>query len=151
MIKFKEADIASMEARDLIYELDAELRERYPEQSIYGVDEDAFIDVGGKFFLIVIDEKEIAGCGALRPLDRRTVEIKRMFVRKKHRRRGVSTTFLRHLETTAWGLGFQSIALETGREQPEALNLYGKTGYREIPCFGLYASDPHSICFEKRL
>jgi len=47
--------------------------------------------------------------------------------------------------------GFTTLRLETGTEQPEAVALYESLGYRRIPAFGEYASDPYSICYEKGL
>ncbi|MDJ0714271.1 MAG: hypothetical protein QNJ54_08610 [Prochloraceae cyanobacterium] len=41
--------------------------------------------------------------------------------------------------------------LETGDRQPEALGLYASLGYKQIPNFGEYIGDPHSICMEKKL
>ena len=44
-----------------------------------------------------------------------------------------------------------SRSLETGPLQPEAIGLYARAGYREIPCFGAYAAGQASRCFERRL
>jgi hypothetical protein len=41
--------------------------------------------------------------------------------------------------------------LETGNEATEALALYAASGYEPIPCWGPFATDPKSLCFEKRL
>jgi putative acetyltransferase len=43
------------------------------------------------------------------------------------------------------------VRLETGPLQPEAVHLYTRTGYREIPCFGAYAGGVASRCFERRI
>ncbi len=45
----------------------------------------------------------------------------------------------------------QTARLETGNRQLPAMALYRAHGYREIEPFGLYQSDPLSVCFEKRL
>jgi putative acetyltransferase len=55
------------------------------------------------------------------------------------------------LEKEAVTMGFKRLRLETGGEQPEALGLYRKFGYYDIPKFGEYVDDPRSICMEKRL
>lgn len=47
--------------------------------------------------------------------------------------------------------GFTMLRLETGILQPEAIALYESLGYRRIPAFGEYVSDPSSICYEKDL
>lgn len=43
------------------------------------------------------------------------------------------------------------VELETGHEQPEAIELYRAAGYRDIPRYGEYENDPHSVCMEKQL
>lgn len=91
------------------------------------------------------------GCGALRSLGHPVVEIKRMYVRTEARGRGVAAAILAELEREARERGFSVVRLETGPLQPEAAALYARAGYREIPCFGVYAGAPKSRCFERRL
>ena len=55
------------------------------------------------------------------------------------------------LESAAREHGYSTLRLETGTRQPEAIGLYRSAGYGEIPCFGAYADDQFSVCFEKRL
>jgi putative acetyltransferase len=74
-----------------------------------------------------------------------------MFVRPDARRRGVARRVLALLEKIAQERGFTTLRLESGTRQPESLALYASAGYQRIPCFGEYAADPDSICFEKRL
>ncbi len=93
-----------------------------------------------------------AGCGALRPVDGGSVaEIKRMYTEPSLRRRGVSSSILRELEAAARRFGYGSIILETGVAQPEAIALYSRFAYQQIDCYGEYAGDPDSVCFEKVL
>jgi GNAT superfamily N-acetyltransferase len=101
-------------------------------------------------FLVVRDEDGAAlGCGAVRPLDAETVELKRMYVRPAARGRGLGAALLRALEDEARALGARRVRLETGPGQPEAIALYERAGYRAIPCFGAYAGEPASRCFER--
>jgi ribosomal protein S18 acetylase RimI-like enzyme len=55
------------------------------------------------------------------------------------------------LESIARERGYTTLRLQTGTRQPEAISLYRSAGYVEIPCFGEYAGDRFSVCFEKRL
>jgi hypothetical protein len=41
--------------------------------------------------------------------------------------------------------------LETGKKQPEAIQLYQKSGYHIIPNYGQYAGIENSVCFEKQV
>ena len=91
------------------------------------------------------------GCGALRSLGAPVAEIKRMFVRPEARGRGVGVAILHELEQAARERGFRVLRLETGPLQPEAIGLYARAGYREIPCFGAYEGPSASRCFERRI
>jgi hypothetical protein len=41
--------------------------------------------------------------------------------------------------------------LETGKQQPEAIRLYEKSGYAYIPNYGQYAGVDNSVCMKKEL
>jgi GNAT superfamily N-acetyltransferase len=156
-----EADPATPEVASLVALLDADLLERYPGMPIQGIDPSQFRGSGGVFLIGRVDGIPVA-CGALRPMhdgtgdvkvkcaSRFAAELKRMFVRKDHRGRGFAKAILAALEEIAARRGYQTIRLETGIHQPEAIALYENAGYRPIPCFG-ESVDYHSRCFEKRL
>lgn len=102
--------------------------------------------------LVAYDENQRpVGCGAIKPYDAQTMEVKRMYVPPDVRGQGVATTVLAELETWAAELGYQKCILETGRSFAEAIGLYRKNGYAEIPNYGQYAENESSICFEKGL
>ncbi len=94
---------------------------------------------------------EPVGCGALRQIDARTVEVKRMYVVPAMRRRGIARRVLAELERVAAELGNQKVVLETGIFQPEALSLYDSAGYRRTANDGRYADNPEACCFEKEV
>lgn len=91
------------------------------------------------------------GMGALRPLDARTAELRRMFVLRSQRRAGVAQRLVQALEAEALRLGYSRIRLETGHRQQPAMRLYERCGFHRIPPFGAYAGDPTSVCYEKVL
>ena len=91
------------------------------------------------------------GCGCFKAYDERTAEIKRMYVKPENRGKGLSKQILAELEKWVLELGFTKIILETGIKQPEAIGLYSKGGYCQIPNYGQYSAMPNSICFGKRL
>ena len=72
-----------------------------------------------------------------------------MYVRDSNRRRGIASLILKELEYWAAELNFPKCILETGKNQPEALQLYDKRGYKIIDNYGQYAEAENSICFEK--
>jgi len=107
-----------------------------------------FVPPGGAFLLLLRDGVAIAG-GAFMPIDRRTVELKRIWTASAYRRQGLSTRVLEELEQEAARRGFTRIYLTTGNRQPEARNLYLKAGY--TPLFDVAAApeDLNLLPFEK--
>lgn len=89
------------------------------------------------------------GCGALRPLEDDTGEIKRMFARPGTR--GVGSAVLRFLEAEAVRFGYASLRLSTRLVNQRAVAFYERRGYRRIAGYGRYAGSEVSVCFEKRL
>lgn len=96
-------------------------------------------------------EGQPVACGAFKPFDESSVEVKRMYVLPEWRSRGLASEILLELERWAGELGFARCVLETGKKQPEAIRLYQKAGYAIIPNFGQYAGVENSVCFEKNL
>jgi len=78
-----------------------------------------------------------------------TMEIKRMYTIPESRGKGLATKVLTQLETWATELSYEKCLLETGKRQPEAIELYRKNGYIIIPNYGQYAGVENSLCFEK--
>ena len=76
-------------------------------------------------------------------------ELKRMFVDPTARGRGVAAALLSRIEADAVARGIREIVLETGDLHDAAQSLYMRHGYREIPQFGQYVGEPHSVCFAK--
>lgn len=101
--------------------------------------------------LVLLDQENPIGCGALRQYEPGTTEIKRMYVRLHHREKGFATTILLALEQWATELGFSKCILETGQNQPEAIAFYLKNGYAQTANFGPYINSGNSVCFEKLL
>jgi putative acetyltransferase len=102
-------------------------------------------------FLAAFLDGEPVGCGGLGRWDETTGELRRMYVAPGHRGKGIGRAILFALEGAARELGYESIRLETGNEAPEAIGLYTAHGYEPIPCWGPFATDPKSRCYEKRL
>lgn len=101
--------------------------------------------------IIALDGDAPAGCGCFKQLDDETVEIKRIFVPMKHRRKGIAEKLIHELELWAAELHYRKAVLETGLRQPEAIRLYEKLGYIRIPNYGQYKDMKNSVCYLKRL
>jgi len=104
-----------------------------------------------KYVILAYENNDAAGCGAIRHYTNDTVEVKRMYVVKDKRGKGIASLVLNDLENWTKELGFKKMVLETGINQPEAVSFYKKHGYKVIPNFGKYIGSENSICFEKNV
>jgi GNAT superfamily N-acetyltransferase len=142
----------SAEARRLVAALDAHLSSIYTPDQRFGPNlRPEQLAPGLGVFLVARDGGRAVGCGALRRLDERTAEVKRMYVEPVERGRGVGAAILDRLESAALDLGVHRLVLETGIHQAEAIGLYRRAGFRPVPCWGEYAGTPTSVCFEKEI
>jgi putative acetyltransferase len=101
--------------------------------------------------VVLYEENEPVGCGCFKKFDENSVEIKRMFVRKDKRGKGLSKKILSELETWAKEEKYERAVLETSIYFNTAQKLYSGSGYSVIPIYGPYAELPDSICMKKRL
>lgn len=145
-------DILSPVARALIDALNAELSSRYPEAGAthFRLDPEE-VGEGRGAFLIASKDGTPIGCGAVRRIEERTGEIKRMYVVPEERGRGVGRALFDALEAEARALGLSRLVLETGVRQQEAIALYERAGFSGIAPFGEYVGSPLSVCMAKDL
>jgi GNAT superfamily N-acetyltransferase len=99
--------------------------------------------------VVAMDGNVPIGCGAFKPFDENTVEVKRMYVLPEWRGKGVAAQVLGELEQWAAELGHSRCVLETGLRMPDAVAFYTKNGYARTENFGQYAGVENSVCFEK--
>jgi putative acetyltransferase len=147
IISISESIVSNPSFLELVMLLNQELAERDGKDHAFYTQ---FNDVATLDHVVVAKfRNETAGCGALRKVDEKSVEIKRMFVKPAFRKNGIAKAILTELESYARELGFTRCVLETGKNQPEAIALYSRNGYRIIPNYGPYEGVSNSICFEK--
>jgi predicted GNAT family acetyltransferase len=100
--------------------------------------------------VIVLYQNQLpVACGAIREFSEAVMEIKRMFVQPDYRRQGFAQTVVKNLENWAFELGYKKCILETGKNQPEAIQLYQKIGFEVIQNYGQYAGVENSVCMQK--
>ncbi|WP_027341270.1 GNAT family N-acetyltransferase [Hamadaea tsunoensis] len=128
----------------LVVAAERELLSRYPDETVTPVDPLAR-------FVVAYVLSEPVGCGALATVAPGVAEVKRMWVRPANRRTGVGRRILAALERKAHNEKHDTLILETGVRQPEALALYEESGYVRIPPYGEYVGNPLSVCFQKKL
>jgi putative acetyltransferase len=102
--------------------------------------------------VVVCYQDDVAiGCGAFKEFDSNTVEIKRMFVHPDFRGKGIAFTILKELENWASEINYTKTVLETGKNNPEAIALYQKSGYEIFPNYGQYENMIASVCLKKSI
>jgi GNAT superfamily N-acetyltransferase len=104
-----------------------------------------------KFAIVAYSAAMPVGCGAIKQFEGESMEVKRMFILPEYRGQGIATKVLDELEKWARELNYKRCILETGKNQPEAIQLYKKSGYQSIPNYGQYVGIENSVCFEKIL
>lgn len=104
-----------------------------------------------KYVVIAYDTDKPIGCGAIRSYSEDTIEVKRMFVLDDYRKKGIASCILNELEKWSRELGGKFCILETGRKFADAIKLYEKNGYSNIPNYGQYEHIESSICFHKKI
>ncbi|GAB4396004.1 MAG: GNAT family N-acetyltransferase [Microscillaceae bacterium] len=133
----------------LVTYLDAELAERDGAEHHFYAPFNKIDKI--PYVVVCYDGPQAVACGALRPFDKEAIEVKRMFCQPAFRGRGLARQVLAELEAWAFELGFRRCVLETGQKQPEAIQLYQKSGYQRVANYDPYIGVENSVCFEKIL
>ncbi|WP_316830332.1 GNAT family N-acetyltransferase [Pedobacter aquatilis] len=139
----------NVDFRALVALLDKDLAIRDGEESVFYAQFNK-VDAIKEVVVAYYGETPVA-CGAIKPFAEHTAEVKRMFVCPDYRNRGIAAKVLNQLEQWASAIGYTKCVLETGKKQPEAINLYQKAGFLITPNYGQYIGVENSVCMEKRL
>ncbi|MBA2498623.1 MAG: GNAT family N-acetyltransferase [Chitinophagaceae bacterium] len=133
----------------LIRQLDHELwNELQEDQATY----DPFNNVAGMPNAIVLYDNDIpVASGCLKKISTDRAEVKRMFVQKAYRGRGLSKKILKELETWATEMNFRELVLETSVHFNTAKQLYLGAGFTIIPNYPPYVGLEDSVCMKKNM
>ena len=104
-----------------------------------------------KTAIIIYDEEKPVAIGCFKQHTDSTVEIKRMYVDKNYRGKGISKMVLNELEKWAVEQGFQYAILETSIHFEVAKNLYKNAGYFVIANYDQYKGLEESVCMKKQI
>ena len=149
MIKLIRTNSENQDFIALVKQLDVYLEEKDGEEHPF-YDQYNKLDTIKKV-IVAYDDDEPVGCGAIKEYEPGTMEVKRMYTSPHGRGKGVASKILSALEKWTVESGFKRCILETGVKQLEAIGLYHKNGYTQIPNYGPYAEADNSLCFEKEL
>ena len=88
----------------------------------------------GHLYLALWDG-EAAGCIALRKLDNRRCEMKRLYVRPAFRGHKIGDALVDRVIQDAKAIGYRYMLLDTLPFLEAAIHMYQKRGFYEIPCY----------------
>jgi len=149
MLTFQRTNSENTVFLSLIKELDADLAVRDGKDREFYNQFNKLDSI--KYVIVAFENENPVGCGAIKQYSVDTMEVKRMFVPINLRGKGIASMILNELEKWAIELGYSKCILETGKRQPEAISLYKKSGYEQIPNYGQYIGVENSVCFIKEL
>jgi DNA-binding MarR family transcriptional regulator/predicted N-acetyltransferase YhbS len=149
-VTFEPVDPASAVARDVVGRYFTEIGRRFGFDPAGESEKDSRLLVPPTgLFVVAVSDGEPVACGGLHAIAPGTGELKRMWVHDDWRGAGLGSRLLRHLEAEGRALGHEVIRLDTNGALSEALALYQRAGYREVP---RYNDNPWAThFFEKRL
>ena len=104
---------------------------------------------GGALLLAHLDD-QLAGCVALRTLEPGMGEVKRLYVRPRHRGHGLGRALTEAILEEAKSLGLTVVRLDTVPSMGAAQGLYRALGFQEIPPYRPNPV-PGALFMEKRL
>jgi putative acetyltransferase len=147
MIQIIRTNSDNLDFTELVRILDADLAERDGNEHAFYAQFNKIDRI--KHVVVAYDDGHPAGCGAIKEYAPKTMEVKRMYTIPAGKGKGIASQVLAELEQWAAEMSYEKCILETGKKQPEAIELYKKNGYTIIPNYGPYAGVDNSVCFEK--
>ena len=93
----------------------------------------AYAAPSGRLFLVQY-EQQTAGCVALRKLEAKICEMKRLYVRPAYRGKGLGRILVELVIAEARAIGYERMRLDTvASSMQDAVELYRRMGFKEIP------------------
>jgi len=93
--------------------------------------EQSYFARGGAFFVLEDERGSIIGAYGLYPTENQTCELRKMYLHKSHRGKGLGKSLLDSALAQARELGFTTVTLETASVLKEAIVLYESHGFVE--------------------
>jgi len=139
-------DLSGPEIAALIGEHLESMFEHSPPESVHALNLEGLKKPDITFWS-VWDQGSLAGCGALKELDKHHGEVKSMRTANAHRRKGVARRVLGHILEEAKRRGYRRLSLETGSMDAfePARKLYESYGFQYCQPFADYKEDPNSV------
>jgi GNAT superfamily N-acetyltransferase len=115
-----------------------EMRERFEQYIQSSIDgemsrlRDIFCETRRNAFWVVATGDQVIGMFGIESRGDDSTELRRMYLDRHHRGRGVAQRMLQCAETRARELGFAKLILSTAEMQKAAIAFYRKSGYRFV-------------------
>jgi GNAT superfamily N-acetyltransferase len=140
--KLEDLPIAFPLAAEYFQEVDVMVRDSKEEFADY-LDDDS----GGVWLAFASEEP--VGCIVLRGLSAPPAsgEVKRLYVRAPHRKRGLADRLLQALEQHAIQVGYECLYLDSKDDLENAIRFYKRHGYE---CCDRYNSNPQATIFMRK-
>jgi len=134
-------DTRPLEESIAFYELQGQLHDMDDVQQSY------FQNEG--IFLVMIENDQMIGTGAIRKIDNEICELKRLWLLFKYHGKGLGYRMMQELLSFAREKGYSQMRLETDRgHQNRAYDFYKRLGFYEIP---RYSDNEDDIAMEMTL
>ncbi len=101
--------------------------------------------------VIAYADNEAIACAGLKKYSEQDAEVKRVWVEPAYRGKGLGTAIMEQIEENAKEQGFGRTILQTREIMTEAVGLYKKFGYYQIPNYPPYDKLEGAVCFAKDL
>ena len=93
--------------------------------------EQSYLKRGGAFYVLVEADGAIIGAYGLYPIDEQTCELRKMYLHRSYRGKGLGKLLLEDALSKAQQIGFKKMTLETASVLKEAISLYKSYGFIE--------------------
>jgi putative acetyltransferase len=93
--------------------------------------EQSYFERGGKFYVLEKEDASIIGAYGLFPIDKATCELRKMYLHRSYRGKGLGKLLLEDALLRARQIGFKRMTLETASVLKEAIGLYKSYGFVE--------------------
>ena len=93
--------------------------------------EHSYFEKGGTFYVLEEKDGSIVGAYGLYPVESRTCELRKMYLHRSYRGKGLGKLLLESALSEARRLGFRKMILETASALKEAIALYKSYGFVE--------------------
>ena len=152
MLNSVEGNFDNPEVHELLVKHFIELRAASAEGSAHVLDIPGLKDPSTKFWSLWHGEK-LAGCGALKFLDKKHGEFKSIRVNDNFRRQGNGMNVITHLIKEAKKLNVTKLSIETGAGDffKPARDLFNKCGFEKCEPFAHYKKDVNSVYLTKSI